>query len=134
LETAGVPVIGYGTDELPAFYCRRSGLLVGARVDTPAEAAAIIKAGQEMALAGGVLITVAVPAEDELAPAQLESALDAAQAEARARGITGSSVTPFMLRWIARQTEGASLKANVALLRNNAAVAAQIAVALRHLA
>lgn len=130
LETAGVPVIGYGTDEFPAFYSRRSGLSVDARADTPQEAAAIIRAGTQMGLPGGMLITVPVPVEDELPPDKLEAAIASALAEAQARAIEGSASTPFLLRWIARQTGGASLKANIALLENNAAIAAQIALAL----
>jgi pseudouridine-5'-phosphate glycosidase len=130
LETAGVPVIGFGTDEFPAFYSRRSGLPVDVCVDTPEEAAAIIRAGHEMRLPGGTLITVPVPADGELPADRLEAAVSSALAEAQARGIEGSASTPFLLRWIARQTDGASLKANVALLENNAIVAAQIAVAL----
>jgi pseudouridine-5'-phosphate glycosidase len=131
LETAGVPVIGYGTDEFPAFYARHSDLPVDTRVDTPQEAAAIIRAGRELGLPGGLLITVPVPAADELPADELETAIASALAEAHARGIEGSASTPFLLRWIARQTGGASLKANISLLENNAAVAAQIAVALR---
>jgi pseudouridine-5'-phosphate glycosidase len=130
LETAGVPVIGYRTDEFPAFYSRRSGLSVDARADSPQEAAAIIRAGAQMGLPGGMLVTVPVPAEDELPSDQLEAAIASALAEAEARAIEGSASTPFLLRWIARQTDGASLKANIALLENNAAVAAQIALAL----
>ncbi len=133
LETAGVPVIGYGSDEFPAFYTRHSGLPVDVRVETPAEAAAIIHAGRQMGLTGGTLIVVPVPAEAELPAEQLEAAITSALAEAQARGVEGSASTPFLLRWIARETQGASLKANVALLENNAAVAAQIAVALADL-
>jgi len=130
LETAGVPVIGYGTDEFPAFYSRRSGLPVDARVDTPQEAAAIIRAGARLGLPAGMLITVPVPADDELPPDKVEAAIASALTEAEARAIEGSASTPFLLRWVARQTDGASLKANIALLENNAAVAAQIALAL----
>ncbi len=130
LETAGVPVIGYGTDEFPAFYARKSGLPVDVRVDTPQEAAAVIAAGRRLGLPNGILITVPVPAEAEVPPQQLEAAIASALEEAQARGIEGSASTPFLLRWVARQTGGASLQANVALLHNNAAVAAQIAVAL----
>ncbi len=130
LETAGVPVIGYGTDEFPAFYTRRSGLPVDVRIDTPEEAAAIIRAGRQMGLTRGTLIAAPVPAEAELPADRLDAAIASALAEAEARGIERNASTPFLLRWIARQTEGASLKANVALLENNAAIAAQIAVAL----
>jgi pseudouridine-5'-phosphate glycosidase len=133
LETAGVPVIGYGTNEFPAFYTRRSGLPVDARVDTPAEAATIIHAGRRMGLLASTLVAVPVPSEAELPARRLEAAVAAALAEAEARDIEGSASTPFLLKWIARQTEGASLKANVALLENNAAVAAQIALVLKDL-
>lgn len=133
LETAGVPVVGYDSDEFPAFYTRRSGLPVDVRVDTPGEAAAIIHASRQMGLPQGILIAVPVPAEAELPAGQLEAALNSALSEAQARGIAGSASTPFLLRWIARETQGASLKANVALLENNAAVAAQIAIALANL-
>jgi len=131
LETAGVPILGYGTDEFPAFYTRRSGLPVDARVNSPEEAAAIIQAKRAMGLPGGTLIVVPLPAADELPAKELEKAVSSSLSEARARGIEGSASTPFLLRWIARQTAGASLKANVSLLKNNAAVAAQIAVALK---
>ena len=133
LETAGVPVIGYGSDEFPAFYSRRSGLKVDVRVDTPAEAAAIIRAQRRMGLPGGLLITVPVPAADELPADRLEAVIAAAHEEAHRRGIEGSRLTPFLLQWIAQQTEGASLRANLSLLENNAAVAARIALALKGL-
>jgi pseudouridine-5'-phosphate glycosidase len=133
LETAGVPVIGYGTGEFPAFYSRHSGLPVDARVDSPQEAAAIIRAGRQMGLHSGTLIAVPVPADAELAADDVESVIAAALVEAQAQGIKGSASTPFLLSQIAEKTGGASLKANVALLANNAAVAAQIAAALKGL-
>jgi pseudouridine-5'-phosphate glycosidase len=133
LETAGVPVVGYGTDEFPAFYTRRSTLPVDVRVDTPGEAASIIYAARQLGLPGGTLIAVPVPASAELSADRLETAVASALAEAQARGIEGSKSTPFLLKWLARQTDGASLRANVALLENNAAVAARIAVALKGL-
>ena len=133
LETAGVPVIGYDTDELPAFYTRLSGLPVDVCVENAQEAASIIRAGREMGLPGGTLVVVPVPAADEMAPKRLQQAIDSALSEASARGIEGSASTPFLLRWIARETGGASLKANVSLLENNAGVAAQIAVALKEM-
>ncbi|MFN2291140.1 MAG: pseudouridine-5'-phosphate glycosidase [Anaerolineae bacterium] len=132
LETAGVPIIGYGTDEFPAFYSRRSGLPVDVRVDNPIEAAAIIQTGLGLGL-GGILVTVPIPEEVELPADQLEASIQSALREAQARGVEGSASTPFLLKWIGRATEGASIKANVALLENNAAVAAQIAVALSNL-
>jgi pseudouridylate synthase len=134
LETAGVPVIGYGTDDFPAFYSRHSGLPVDVRVDDPLEAAAIIHARQAMELAGGALVAVPVPHEAELPAERLEASITSALFEAQARGVEGSASTPFLLKWIARETEGASIKCNIALLENNASVAAQIAVALRGLA
>lgn len=131
LETAGVPLIGYATDEFPAFYTRHSGLPVDVCVESPQEAASIIRAGREMGLPGGALVVVPVPADDEMESKRLQKAIDSALSEASARGIEGSASTPFLLRWVARETGGASLKANVSLLANNAGVAAQIALALR---
>ncbi len=131
LETAGVPVIGYGSDEFPAFYSRRSGLPVGARVDTPEAAAAIIQANQSLEMGNGLLIAVPIPAVAELPAGRLEAALASALRQAKEEGIEGSALTPFLLDRIAEETGGASVKANVALLENNAAVAAQIAVALK---
>lgn len=133
LETAGVPVIGYGCDEFPAFYSRHSGLPVDSRVDTPEDAAAIIRASRLMSLPGGVLMTVPVPSEAELPLDRLEAAVESALSASQAQQVDGSASTPFLLSWIARQTGGKSLRANVALLENNAAVAAQISVALSRL-
>lgn len=131
LETAGVPVVGYATDSFPAFYSRESGLAVDVRVDSPQEAAAIIGASRQLGLPGGTLIAVPAPAASELPASYLEPAIASALAEAHSQGIGGSASTPFLLQWIADHTNGASLRANVALLENNAKVAAQIAVALR---
>lgn len=133
LETAGVPVIGYGCDEFPAFYSRRSGLPVDSRVDTPEDAASIIRASRLMGLPGGVLMTVPVPSEAELPLDRLEAAVESALSASQAQQVDGSASTPFLLGWIARQTGGKSLRANVALLENNASVAAQISVALSRL-
>jgi pseudouridine-5'-phosphate glycosidase len=131
LETAGVAVVGYGTDEFPAFYSRKSGLPVDVRVDTPAEAAGIVRAGRQLGLPSGTLIAVPVPADAELAAERLEPAIAAALVEAQARGVEGSATTPFLLSQVAEKTGGASLRANIALLENNAAVAAQIAAAMK---
>jgi pseudouridine-5'-phosphate glycosidase len=131
LETAGVTVVGYGTDEFPAFYSIHSGLPVDVRVGSPREAAAIIRASRQMGLPGGTLIAVPVPAAHELPAEYLASIIASALDEASSQGIEGSATTPFLLKWIAENTGGASLRANVALLENNAAVAAQIAVALK---
>lgn len=133
LETAGVPVVGYGTDELPAFYSRQSGLRVDTRVDRPQEAAAIIRAKRQLGLPGGILVVVPVPEADELPKESIEPRIVAALAEAKAQHIHGNAVTPFLLSRLSQETGGASLQANIALLKNNAVVAAQIAAALKGL-
>jgi len=130
LETQGVTVLGYGTSEFPAFYSRSSGLTVDAQVDTPEEVAGVWRAKQEMGLPGGLLVTVPVLEADEFAAAEAEAAIEQALAAAAAQGIVGKAVTPFILAEVARQTQGRSVQANLALLRNNACVAARIAVAL----
>lgn len=130
LETQGVTVIGYGTEEFPAFYSRTSGLAVDVRCDTPAEVAAIWRAKQGLGLPGGLLVTVPVPAEIEIPAAEIEPAIAQSVAEAEARGLRSAEVTPFLLTRIAQLTGERSLRTNLALLHNNAAVAAEIAVAL----
>ena len=133
LETLGVPVIAFGTDEIPAFYSRRSGLRADVRADTPEQVARIIRARRALGLPGGELVCVPVPEADELANDIAEAAIVQAQAEADAQGIHGAAATPFMLGRIAALTHGASVRANTALLANNARVAAQIARALARL-
>lgn len=130
LETQGVTVVGYGTDEFPAFYSRTSGLAVDVRCDTAAEVAAIWQAKQALGLPGGLLVTVPVPADMEIPAAEIEPAIVQAVAEAEARGLRSAEVTPFLLTRIAQLTGERSLRTNLALLHNNAAVAADIAVAL----
>ncbi len=130
LETLGVPVIGFGTDEIPAFFSRRSGLRADVRADTAEQVARIIRARRALGLPGGELVCVPVPEADELANEIAEAAIIQAQAEADAQGIHGAAATPFMLGRIAALTAGASVRANTALLANNARVAAQIALAL----
>ena len=130
LETQGVTVVGYGTDEFPAFYSRTSGLAVDVRCDTAAEVAAIWRAKQSLGLPGGLLVTVPVPADMEIPAAEIEPAIAQAVAEAEARGLRSAEVTPFLLTRIAQLTGERSLRTNLALLHNNAAVAASIAVAL----
>jgi len=127
LETHGVPVVGYGTDEFPAFYSRRSGLPVDARVDAPEEVAAIFRAQRRLGLPAGLLICVPVPAEAELEAEVMEAAIAEALAAAEAQAVRGKALTPFLLAEISKRTGGASLRANLALLENNARVAAQIA-------
>ncbi|MEO6063183.1 MAG: pseudouridine-5'-phosphate glycosidase [Thermoflexales bacterium] len=133
LETLGVPVIGYGTDEIPAFFSRRSGLRADVRADTAEQVARIVRARREIGLPGGELVCVPVPQADELANDLAEAAIVQAQAEADAQGIHGAAATPFMLGRIAALTGGASVRANTALLANNARMAAQIARALARL-
>ncbi|MDX1531205.1 MAG: pseudouridine-5'-phosphate glycosidase [Rhodothermales bacterium] len=133
LETRGVTVLGYGTDELPAFYSRSSGLPADARVDTPEAAAAVIQARAELGLAGGVLVGVPVPAEAEVPRDEIEPAIARAVEEAEQRGLRSAEVTPFLLGRLAELTGARSLRANLALLEQNARVAARIARALASL-
>ncbi len=130
LETLAVPVVGYRTDEFPAFYSTSSGLRVTARADSPAEAAAIWRAHRRFGGGSGMLLVVPPPAESALPPEEIETALTQALAEADRRRIHGAEVTPFLLSALKDRTGGRSLEANVALLRNNARVAAEVAVAL----
>ncbi|MGE0554694.1 MAG: pseudouridine-5'-phosphate glycosidase [Gemmatimonadales bacterium] len=130
LETAGVPVIGYGTDELPAFYSSSSALPLRARADTPEAAARIVRAGRALGGMGGPLIAVPCPAEEALPNALIEAAIEGALAAAAERGVVGAESTPFLLARIAEATGGRARAANLALLRRNASVAARIAVAL----
>ena len=130
LETQGVPVLGYGTDKLPAFYSGRTDLPVDQRVDTPEQAAAIIAAIDALGARHGILIGVPVPSEHEMSAAVAEDAIAIATQEAEAAGIGGKDITPFVLGRVAELTGGASRQANIALLVNNARVAGEIAVAL----
>ena len=129
LETLGVPVIGFGTDRFPAFYSRDSGFAVSARAGTPEEVAAIMQAKWQIGLKGGLVIANPIPAAQEIPAGEIAPAIDQALADAAARGIAGKSVTPFLLASIAEATEGRSLSANIALVENNARVAAEIAIA-----
>ncbi len=130
LETQGVLVVGYGTDTLPAFFTRSSGLPVNARLDTPTEVAAVIRARQALGLQSGMLVTVPVPAAWELKAAEVETAVAQATQEADAQGIQGAATTPWLLARLVELTNGRSLQANVALLRHNSQVAANIAASL----
>lgn len=131
LETHGVPVIGYQCDEFPAFFSRRSRLPIDVRADTPEQAAAIVDAKRQLGLEGGVLIAVPVPVELELDPAVSEAAIQTALHEAETQGIRGKAITPFLLARVSELTGGESRRANIALLENNARVAAEIAKALK---
>ncbi len=132
LETHGVPVIGYSTDEFPAFYSRRSGLnlKVDTRVETPEEVAWIARQRTELGLSSALLVCAPVPAPDELAVDKAEAAIAQAVAEAERRGIRGKALTPFLLSQLVQQTGGQARQANEALLLNNAHIAARIARAL----
>ena len=130
LETYGITVIGYQCDEMPAFYSRSSGLPVDARVDSPEEVAEIFRAQQALGIESALLVTVPVPQEFEVPAARLEDALAEALQEAENRQVAGRELTPFLLSRMAQTSEGATLRANIALLENNARIAAQIAAAL----
>jgi len=130
LETKGVPVIGYGTDELPAFYTRKSGFGVDYRLDTPAEIAAAFRAKLDMELKGGMLVTNPIPEEYSMDPDVINKAIDDAIAEANRKGIKGKQTTPFLLAKIKDITGGDSLASNIQLVYNNARLAAQIAKGL----
>lgn len=130
LETKGVPVLGYKTDELPAFFTRKSGFKVDYRMDSPEEIAAAVKAKDALGLSCGMLVANPVPEEYSMDPAKIEAVISEAVEEAKALGITGKKVTPFLLEKIRNVTGGDSLFTNVKLVLNNAALAAKIAVEL----
>ena len=130
LETKGVPVIGYGTEELPAFYTRTSGFKVDYRIDTPEEIANVFRAQQEMGLGGGMLVTNPIPESYSMDPARINAAIDQAVADARRLGIHGKETTPYLLARVKDLTGGDSLSANIQLVLNNARLAAHIARAL----
>lgn len=127
LETLGVPVIAYGQDDFPAFWSQSSGLAAPLRMDSAAEIAAAHLARAALGLAGGQLVANPVPPKAEIARAEITPAIEAALAEAAAQGIAAKAVTPFLLDRIFALTEGRSLAANIALVRNNARLAAEIA-------
>ena len=129
LETDGVPVIGYRTGEFPAFYSRSSGLKVPMRADSAAEIAGIMRSKWELGLEGAVVVANPIPEADEIPSAEVGPVIATALAEAERLGIRGKDVTPFLLSEIVKATKGRSLQANIALVKNNARVAAEIAVA-----
>ena len=134
LETHGVPVIGYGTEELPAFYTRKSGFKVDYRLDTPEELARTFFVKQDMGLGGGMLVTNPIPEEYSMDHEVISKAIDEAIAESRALGIHGKETTPFLLAKIKDLTGGDSLASNIQLVYNNAALAAKTAGELSKLA
>ena len=130
LETKGVPVIGYGTDELPAFYTRKSGFGVDYRLDTPAQLAAAFHAQREMGLKTGMLVTNPIPEAYSMDAEVINNAIEEAVQEAGERGIHGKETTPFLLAKIKDITGGSSLDANIQLVYNNARLAAETACEL----
>jgi pseudouridine-5'-phosphate glycosidase len=123
-------VVCHGTDEFPAFWSRKSGLPAPIRLDDAAAIAAFIRARDDLGLGGGVLVANPVPAADEIPAEEIGQHIEAAHADSIAAGITGKAVTPFLLDAILKRTGGRSLATNIALIRNNAGVAAAIASAL----
>lgn len=130
LETAGVPVAGWQTDEFPAFFSRSSGLPVPLRVDAMADLAALVQAHWRLGLKSAVLVGVPCPASEAIPPETLEAALEQAENEAAEAGIRGALLTPFLLSRVAQLTDESSLRANLALLRQNAEIASDLAVSL----
>ena len=130
LETKGVPVIGFGTEELPAFYTRKSGFGVDYRVDSPEELAAIFRAQRGLNYKGGMLVTNPIPEEYAMDKAVIDAAIEQALAEAREQGIHGKETTPFLLAKVVELTGGDSLESNIQLVLNNARLAARAAAQL----
>ena len=130
LETKGVPVIGYGTDELPAFYTRKSGFGVDYRVDTPAELAEMFRAQRALGYQGGMLVTNPIPEEYAMDKTVIDKAIEQALAECKEQGIHGKETTPFLLARVTELTGGDSLESNIKLVINNARVAALTACEL----
>ena len=126
LETHGVPVVGYGVDDLPAFYARSSGLSLEVRADTPTSAAELWDIHTGLGMTGGMLVTVPPPEKESLSGTEIQSAIDRAQAQAVTDGIRGKYVTPYLLEKVKEFTGGASLLVNIALLENNARIASMI--------
>ncbi len=127
LETHGITVVGYGCDEMPAFYSRRSGLPVDVCLDSPVEVANLFRAQLALGLERALLVTVPVPQEFEVPAGNLEKVLNSALDEAKQKQVAGRELTPFLLSRMAEASEGSTVRANIALLENNARVAAKIA-------
>ncbi len=130
LETKGVPVIGYQTGELPAFYTDKSGLKVDYRLDSPEEVAGAFRAQRELGFDGGMLVTNPIPHQYAMDPDEINATIDQAVEECRQKGISGKAITPYLLDRIQRLTGGRSLESNIQLVYNNAALGAKIACAL----
>ncbi|MGC3993698.1 MAG: pseudouridine-5'-phosphate glycosidase [Propionicimonas sp.] len=129
LETLGVPVISVGSDDFPSFYSRSSGFRSPLRLDAATEVAATMRAKWDLGIAGGLVVANPIPVEDEIPEAKIGRLIDAAVAEAGERGITGAAITPFLLGRIVELSDGDSLRANIALVKNNARLGAAVAVA-----
>ena len=130
LETRGVPVIGYRTDEFPAFWSRSSGLPIPMRLDSAAEIARLLELKWSLGLEGGALVANPIAAADEIPCGEMSAAIETAVSEAARRGISGKAVTPYILARLVELTGGRSLRANIALVRSNARLAAEVAAAL----
>jgi len=130
LETQAVSVVGYECDEMPAFYSQRSGLPIDVRLDSPEEVSKLFATKQALGISSALLVTVPVPGECEVNAELLRRVLDDALDEAERNAIGGRDLTPFLLSYMAQHSEGQTLRANIALLENNARVAAEIAIAL----
>jgi pseudouridylate synthase len=133
LETQGVPVIGFGTDELPAFYTSKSGFSVDYRIDTPEEIAQVLKTKWNLGLKGGAVIANPIPKKYEMNADEINNVIASAIQESLAKGIKGKETTPFLLAKVTEMTKGSSLDSNIQLVYNNAKVGAQVAVALSKL-
>lgn len=133
LETSGVPVIGYKTQDFPAFFTRSSGCPVLQKVDDLGQLASIIKTKYELGLKGGVVVANPIPVEHEIPASEIDQTIEDALRDAHNQGIQGKGVTPFLLKNIVERTQGRSLKSNIALVKNNARVGAQLAVSLTQL-
>lgn len=133
LETLGVPVVGFGTSEFPAFYVASSGLRLNSRVDTPEEAARLISAHSSLGLRSSILFCNPPPAACALARAEVEVLIEKALRSAKAAGIRGKPVTPYLLDFLAIESGGRTLQANIALLEHNARIAARVAMAVTEL-
>ncbi len=127
LETKGVPVIGFGTSELPGFYTPQSGIKLSQHLDTPQEVALLLYAKWALGLSGGVVIANPIPVQYAMDKSEIDTAIDQAIEESEVKGLKGAALTPYLLARVAEITGGDSLEANIALVKNNARVAAKIA-------
>jgi pseudouridine-5'-phosphate glycosidase len=132
LETAGVPVITYGSDEFPAFYSRKSGVKADCRLDSIDEIGALVNMKSELGLKGGVLVACPIPEEDEIPFEKMDGVIQKAVAECEAKHVKGKEITPFLLSKVKQITEGKSLEANIKLVLNNADIGSKIAGKIKY--